>query len=48
MFLFAQPSERLRQWAPLPIRLIIGYGFIAHGLAKLMRGPETFAVVLHT
>lgn len=48
MRLFAQPSEMLREWAPLPIRLIVGYGFMAHGLAKLTRGPETFAVVLHT
>ena len=34
--------------APLPLRLVVGYGFIAHGLAKLSRGPDTFAVVLHT
>ena len=36
------------RWAPLPLRLIVGYGFIVHGYAKLSRGPETFAVVLHT
>ena len=36
------------KWAPLPLRLIVGYGFIAHGYAKLARGPDTFAVVLHT
>jgi uncharacterized membrane protein YphA (DoxX/SURF4 family) len=29
--------------APLPLRLIVGYGFFAHGLAKLERGPEHFA-----
>jgi putative oxidoreductase len=29
-------------------RTIVGYGFMAHGFAKLTRGPETFAVVLHT
>src|SRR5678816_813123 len=40
--------RRLHQFAPLPLRLIVGYGFIAHGLAKLSRGPDTFAVVLHT
>ena len=39
---------RLVQWAPLPLRLIVGYGFLAHGMAKLSRGPETFAVVLNT
>jgi putative oxidoreductase len=26
----------------------MGYGFMAHGFAKLSRGPETFAVILHT
>jgi putative oxidoreductase len=38
----------LNQWAALPLRLIIGYGFIAHGYAKLSRGPDSFAAVLHT
>jgi putative oxidoreductase len=40
--------QTLAQWAPIPLRLIVGYGFIAHGYAKLSRGPETFAVILHT
>lgn len=35
-------------WAALPIRLALGYGFIAHGWAKLSRGPDTFGVVLDT
>jgi len=34
--------------APLALRLVAGFGFLAHGYAKLSRGPETFAVVLHT
>lgn len=34
------------QWAPLPIRLTIGYGFMAHGWAKLSRGPAGFAKLL--
>jgi putative oxidoreductase len=38
----------LIQWAAIPLRLVVGYGFIAHGYAKLSRGPETFAVILHT
>lgn len=33
-------------WAPVPLRLIIGFGFAAHGYAKLSRGPENFAVIL--
>jgi putative oxidoreductase len=53
---FNPPSEQastsflpaLAVWAPLPIRLVVGYGFMAHGYAKFSRGPETFAVVLHT
>ncbi|MGA9511052.1 MAG: DoxX family protein [Candidatus Sulfotelmatobacter sp.] len=35
-------------WAPIPLRLIVGYGFMAHGFAKLSRGPEAFAAILHT
>jgi putative oxidoreductase len=35
-----------RQWAPLPLRLVIGYGFMAHGWAKLSRGPAGFAKLL--
>jgi len=34
-------------WAPIPLRLIVGYGFMEHGFAKLSKGPETFAVILH-
>ncbi|MEH2594994.1 putative oxidoreductase [Bradyrhizobium sp. AZCC 1577] len=45
---FNRSVEALRDWAPLPIRLIVGYGFMAHGFAKLTRGPDTFAVMLHT
>ena len=45
--MFKLPGETLwRQWAPLPLRLIIGYGFVAHGWAKLSRGPAEFAKLL--
>src|SRR5215831_18875161 len=45
--MFKQGSGLLwRQWAPLPLRLVIGYGFMAHGWAKLSRGPEGFAKLL--
>jgi putative oxidoreductase len=41
------PNETLwRQWAPLPLRLMIGYGFVAHGWAKLSRGPAGFSRLL--
>src|SRR3981081_3710511 len=36
------------RWAPVPLRLIVGYGFMEHGFAKLARGPEDFATILHT
>src|SRR5262245_19780724 len=34
------------KWSVLPLRLVIGYGFIAHGYAKLMNGPERFIAAL--
>ena len=34
-------------YAAIPLRLIVGYGFLAHGLAKWHRGPEAFAAILH-
>ncbi len=33
-------------WALVPLRLVIGFGFAAHGYAKLSRGPENFATIL--
>ena len=37
----------IARWAPIPLRLIVGYGFLEHGYAKLSRGPEVFAAILH-
>ena len=37
----------LARWAPIPLRLIAGYGFFAHGMAKLERGPDHFADILN-
>jgi putative oxidoreductase len=34
-------------WYAIPLRLIVGFGFIQHGYAKLARGPEDFIGVLH-
>jgi putative oxidoreductase len=39
-------KESWTQWAPVPLRLIIGIGFMAHGWAKLSRGPSGFAKLL--
>jgi putative oxidoreductase len=36
----------MARWSPIPLRLIVGYGFTQHGFAKLSRGPDAFAVVL--
>lgn len=36
----------LRDWAILPLRVIVGYGFVAHGMAKWLRGPAGFAKLL--
>src|SRR5258708_23516981 len=35
------------RWAPIPIRLIVGYGFMEHGFAKLSRGVGAFSAILH-
>ncbi len=35
------------RWAPIPLRLMVGYGFMQHGFAKLAKGPEVFAAILH-
>jgi putative oxidoreductase len=36
----------LIRWAPLPLRLIVGFGFIMHGYLKLERGMDVFAEAL--
>jgi len=35
------------RWAPIPLRLIVGLGFMQHGFSKLSRGSDTFATILH-
>jgi putative oxidoreductase len=41
--------DRLKSptWASVPLRLIVGYGFMEHGYAKLAKGPAAFASILH-
>ena len=34
-------------WYAVPLRLIIGFGFIEHGYAKLSRGADGFIAILH-
>jgi putative oxidoreductase len=38
-------GERWQRWVPIPIRIILGVGFMAHGWAKC-RGPAGFAELL--
>ena len=33
-------------WWALPLRLIVGFGFMQHGWAKLSRGPDDFIAIL--
>jgi putative oxidoreductase len=35
--------SHLRRWSAIPLRVIVGCGFIAHGYAKVMNGPDHFA-----
>ena len=37
---------KLERWAAMPLRLIVGYGFMAHGYAKIIKGPEHFVDIL--
>jgi len=47
MFLFDLLTRyRCPKWAPLPLRLIVGFGFMQHGFAKLSKGPDAFAAIL--
>ena len=36
----------MARWSPIPLRLIVGYGFMEHGFAKLSKGPDAFAAIL--
>ena len=36
----------IAHWAPVPLRLIVGYGFMGHGFAKLARGFDAFPAIL--
>ncbi len=36
----------LQRWAQIPLRLIVGFGFMEHGYSKIVHGPENFAAIL--
>jgi putative oxidoreductase len=46
MLFSSSTSVRASRWAPLPLRLIVGFGFIVHGYAKLAKGPEAFVAIV--
>ena len=37
---------RFAPYAAIPLRLMVGFGFLAHGLAKWSKGSEAFAGIL--
>jgi putative oxidoreductase len=40
-------GEGTARYALLPLRLLVGYGFLEHGFAKWSKGPAAFASILH-
>jgi putative oxidoreductase len=42
----ARVRQSIASWWAVPLRIIVGYGFIVHGVAKLSRGPSGFATSL--
>jgi putative oxidoreductase len=43
----ARHSAAPKAWWALVLRAIVGYGFMAHGFAKLSKGPGAFAAILN-
>jgi putative oxidoreductase len=44
---YTEILSKLQPFAAVPLRLIVGYGFMAHGYSKLAHGPSHFAAILH-
>lgn len=38
--------DRLRPWAIVPLRVVVGVGFVVHGYAKWTHGPANFGKLL--
>src|SRR5215469_13389957 len=34
-------------WVPIPLRLVVGFGFMEHGYSKLQKGSDAFAHILY-
>ena len=39
-------SSVMQRYAAIPLRAIVGGGFMQHGWAKIIKGPEAFAAIL--
>ena len=39
-------SSAMQRYAAIPLRVIVGGGFIQHGWAKIVKGPDAFAAIL--
>jgi putative oxidoreductase len=46
LFYRNSPQAGLARYSALPLRLIVGYGFLEHGMAKWSKGPDMFAAIL--
>ena len=46
--LSVEPSSRfpIARWAPIPLRVVVGYSFMEHGVAKLSKGPHAFVAIV--
>ena len=41
-------SSAISRYGALPLRAIVGIGFLQHGYSKLSKGPEAFASILNS
>ena len=41
-------SSAMQRYAAIPLRAIAGGGFVQHGWAKIIKGPEAFAAILQS
>lgn len=44
---YALTASLQSAWYTIPLRMIVGFGFMQHGYAKLARGSDSFASILH-
>ena len=40
--------SNMSRYAAIPLRAIAGGGFLQHGYAKIVKGPEAFAAILQS